>query len=112
MTDPSAPGGRVDLRAIDPPDPERVERVVGAVARRIAALPPRPARVGALEAVSACARPALAAALVCAVAAGLVLATQRRPHHDRSLAALSDWARESHAPTNGELLAAFAGYTQ
>jgi hypothetical protein len=112
MTEPSRPPGRIDLRAIDADDPRRVDRVVGAVLQRIAALPPRPAAVSVLEAVSQYARLALAAAVILAVAASLLVTQRRDSGDDTSLAALADWATEAHTPTNGELLAAFAGYAR
>jgi hypothetical protein len=112
MTDSHGPPGRIDLRALDGDDPGRVDRVVGAVLQRIAALPPRPAAVSVLEAVSQCARPALAAAAILAVAASLLVTQRRDSGDDTSLAALADWAIEAHTPTNGELLATFAGYAQ
>jgi hypothetical protein len=113
MTESPGPLGRIDLRALDADDPRRVDRVTGAVLQRVAALPQRPTAVNALEAVSQYARPALAAAaLSLAVAASLLVAQRRDPGDGASLAALVDWAAAAHTPTNGELLAAFAGYAR
>ena len=113
MTESPGPLGRLDLRALDADDPRRVDRVTGTVLQRIAALPRRPTPLNALEAVSQYARPTLAAAaLILAVAASLLIARRRDPSDGASLAALASWAAEAHTPTNGELLATFAGYAR
>jgi hypothetical protein len=100
---------RIELRPLDwPPDTDQADRVIGAVMRHIAVHPRR--RESVLEALAPYLRPALAAAavLVAAAAASLVVAPDVAAEQDSPIAR---WAEAGHVPTNGELLAAFRGYS-
>jgi hypothetical protein len=131
MTEPEDP--RVDLRALDePPDPQRVDRVMRAVMARVAASPrPHASRVqtGVWDDLAAWMRPGLAAAAVLAALAGGTLAVHagsRRGADSLAVgpdtvtavastdveARVAEWLVARRAPTAGELLAAFRGYPQ
>ena len=108
--------GRIDLRAIDDEGAARaelMERTISGALTRIAALPTP--RYTTADVLARRGGPlGLAAAVVAAVAIGIILA-------DRSggavatttsdpVAAVAAWADALYVPTNGELLATFHGY--
>ena len=108
--------GRVDLRAIadgDAARAERMERTISVALTRIAALPAP--RYTTADVLARRGGPlGLAAAIVAAVAIGIVL-TKRSDAAavvttTEPVAAVAAWADALHVPTNGELLATFHGY--
>jgi hypothetical protein len=108
MTEEMTEGGRIDLRAIDEPDdPHRADRIVRAAMAR-ARWPAGGAR-GVQASIGAYGRTVMAAAAVLvAIAAGMVVAAQREGVQPASV--LAAWSESQHVPTNGELLVAFQGY--
>ena len=105
----------IDLSAIDfAPDPMREDRVVGRTMARIRASQPAVARRHLLTDVALLWRPALAAASAIAVLAGIAISTTKGPRGDASAEQqlqlrLLEWAQSGHVPSNGELIATFAG---
>ena len=112
MTDSLREPGRIDLRAIDEPaDPLQAERVIAAAMSRIVADGESSGDV--LASIGVYARPLLAtAAALVLIATGTLIVTQSRTPTDQSASMLASWAETSHVPTNGELLAAFQGYSR
>jgi hypothetical protein len=92
--------GRIDLRAVD--QPVDAERIIQAALAR-ARLGPR-----ALPWLAAQWRPTLAAAAVILLVAMALLWRAPRAR-TMPVGSLVDWISENHAPTNGEILAAFGG---
>lgn len=113
MTDHPSPGRdkRLDLHDLDAgADDARTNAVVAAVLSRISAGASRrdydiAALVRAQRALLA-----VAAALIAAATATIVSAP-RRPTEPRTADVIASWAESRHVPTNGELLAAYRGYT-
>jgi hypothetical protein len=73
---------------------------------------PDPTRRHLLGDVAAFWRPTLAAASVIATLAGIAISTTRRRQGDapeQLQSRLLEWAQSGHVPTNGELIATFAG---
>ncbi|HEY5060845.1 MAG TPA: hypothetical protein VII52_04865 [Gemmatimonadaceae bacterium] len=109
----------IDLRALDPHrDTLLADRVIGAamVQIRASARPPSWAAVPAsvLGDVAQWWYPAVAAAALVAVVAGVAVIRNPRMTADRAVndvveARLVEWARSGHVPTNADLLSAFAG---
>ena len=104
----------IDLSAIDRfPDPTREDRVVGRAIARIRASRPAVERRHLLGDVAALWRPTLAAASVIATLAGIAISTTRSPQGDappeQLRSRLLEWATSGHVPSNGELIATFAG---
>lgn len=104
----------IDLSAIDLfPDPTREDRVVALAMARIRAAQPAVERRHLLGDVAALWRPTLAAASVIATVAGITISTTRGPEGDASAeqlrSRLLEWAQSGHVPSNGELIATFAG---
>src|SRR5205814_7571067 len=110
MTDPTRPLGRVDLRGIDA-DESAADRVIGRAMDEIRSNPSRAVTQPLVE-VDRYLRPALmAAAVLAAIAAGIVATTNARSADDTpAITTLASWAETRHVPTNGELLVAFQGY--
>ena len=105
---------RIDLSALEPPDPSRTDRVVRAAMARIEA---RALRASLLLEVATWWRPGLAAAAAAVLfAAGLlVLRSASSPEAAETAsveARVIDWAESGHVPTNEELLSAFQGYSR
>jgi hypothetical protein len=109
MTDPHAPEGRLDLRALDVEhDPARADAVIGAVMSRIATTRQPRDDLAILRRYQ---RLALAAAAVlAAVATAAVVAVPRRSQEAAPSEVIASWTESQHVPTNGELLAAYQGY--
>ena len=104
----------IDLSAIDLfPDPTREDRVVALAMARIRASRSAVERRHLLGDVAALWRPAVAAASVLATVAGIALSRTRRPQGDASAehlrSRLVEWVQSGHVPSNGELIATFAG---
>jgi hypothetical protein len=111
MTDPTAPSrGRIDLRSIDVHG-GAADRVIAGAMEQIR-LDPLRAEPDTFGNVDRYLRPALvAAAVLAALAAGVVASSSRRPSYDTpAIATLASWVETQHVPTNGELLVAFKGY--
>jgi len=106
---------RIDLTTLGSPDPEQADRVVRAAMARIQAMAPAPEPL--LADLDAWWRPGLAAAAAIALLAlGMMLARQR-PGPEAVLRAsvearVLEWAESEHIPSNGELVAAFQGYSR
>jgi hypothetical protein len=100
---------RIDLRALDAAArPGEADRVVGAVRARIAGAGDH--GLGELDRLL---RPALlAAALLVALALGVLSATARGTAAPDPELVLVAWAEAQHVPSNAELLAAFQGYAR
>jgi hypothetical protein len=97
---------RLDLRSLDAADdPARTEALVHFVMAGIARRP-RLDDVRELRRYRVALLAATAAFLVIALGAAGVQRDTPVPASD----AIATWARESHIPTNGELLAAYYGY--
>jgi hypothetical protein len=113
MTDHSSPGHdkRLDLHDLDAAaDDARTNAVVAAVLSRISAgASRRDYHIAALVRAQR-ALLAVAAALVAAATATIVSAP-RRPPEPFTADVIASWAESRHVPTNGELLAAYRGYT-
>ena len=113
MTDQPHGNGRIDLRAIDGADAGQANRVIAGAMARIATAPAQEPRDVVGEFAERFSRPALAAAAVlAALAAGTVVASNRTAPDapDTPVATLASWAGSAHVPTNAELLLTFEGY--
>jgi hypothetical protein len=104
----------IDLSAIDLfPDATREDRVVALAMARIRASRPALERRHPLGDVAVLWRPALAAASLIATLAGIAISTTRSPEVDAPAEQLQsrllEWALSGHVPSNGELIATFAG---
>jgi hypothetical protein len=104
----------VDLSPIDLfPDPTREDRVVALAMARIRASRAVVERRHVLGDVAALWRPALAAASVIAALAGIAISTTPVPQGaapaEQLRSRLLEWAQSGHVPSNGELIAMFAG---
>jgi hypothetical protein len=112
MTDPTGPSrGRIDLRAIDT-DGGAADRVIADAMQEIRLNRSRATRDPFAD-VDRYLRPALlAAAVLAALAAGIVATTNRRPPSDTPamITTVASWVETQHVPTNSELLVAFKGY--
>ena len=108
--------GRVDLRALDDGNAaraERMERTISGALTRIAALPTP--RYTTADVLARRGGPlGLAAAIVAAVAIGIILTSRSgeavAATSPEPVAAVAAWVDALHVPTNGELLATFHGY--
>jgi hypothetical protein len=106
MTEPlSGESGRLDLRALSLPGDESAEASIATVMSRVAA-------AQSIVPLERFRRFMLAAAVILvAVALGTLRFTDgnRLAADGRDL--LATWVESGHVPTNGELLAAYQGYT-
>lgn len=107
--------GRIDLTALGAEDPVQADAVVQAAMARIRAGAPQ--REPLLADLAGWWRPGLAAAAaVLLFALGAVLARQRSGPETALPATVEarvlDWAESAYVPSNGELLAAFRGYSR
>jgi hypothetical protein len=110
MTDPTGPSrGRIDLRAINA-DGGAADRVIARAMQQIRSDPLRAEREPLVD-IDRYVRPVLvAAAVLAALAAGIVTTTRRPTYDTPAIATLASWVETQHVPTNGELLVAFKGY--
>jgi hypothetical protein len=107
MTDHSRDPGRIDLRAIDASNEERVVANVMSTIRSM----PVEETVDVWWSIGRYARPVLAAAAgFVIIALGVVALTRRGADETQYASTLEEWTTSSHVPTNGELLATFQGY--
>lgn len=108
MTDPHAPDGRLDLRALDAEhDPARADAVIGAVMSRIEATGQPRDDLASLRRYQ---RVLLAAAAVLAAIATTAVVAAPRRSQAAPTDVIASWTESQHVPTNGELLAAYQGY--
>jgi len=112
---------RIDFSPLDPSgDPDREERVVGAVMGRISASP-RPHADGLWGSIAAYMRPALAAAAVIVVASGSALLYARLAERGATSVEavtesvgltppIAEWVAGGVAPSAGDLVVLAKGY--
>ena len=102
---------RLDLRALDvAEDPARNEVMVQAVLERVTTSRVLP--VEWWESMARAQRRAAAVAAVLLFLAGAVLFTGRETRSDALNQLIEEWVMSNHVPTNGELLAAYKGYSR
>ena len=106
MTDDHSRDGRLDLRALDAAtDSDRTDTIVAAALARISAKPRDD-----LAELRRYRRALVAAAAVLLIAATASVLARPVPAVAPVEDPIAGWARSSHVPTNGELLAAYHGY--
>jgi hypothetical protein len=102
---------RLDLRVLDIADDAlRHNEIARAVMGRITTI--RPLRADWWLSLLGAQRRLAAVAAVLLLVAGAVLFADRQTRGDGLTELIEDWAKSSHIPTNGELLAAYQGYSR